>query len=969
MNFSTFRLFNFSTAAAIALAIASSAFAEPTVSNVAVQVRWPFDGLVDIDFTIEGDEDEDFLVGVTATVAGAKETLSAKTFSTEPVMRPGGKKRLVWDFGADYPGMKANGMKAAVSAKPLYAADTPLYLVVDVSAGADAPCWPVRYKVEDPVHTVGAEDPCKTTEIWLKRVRAGTARMGLDKGGARYYPGHTCVLTNDYYLGIFPVTQKQCYCLMGSYMSKFTNEQFRATRPSDSAWNVQNPRFNSATPLKSIAAFNGVCALGRLRIRTGLGFTVPTEWQWEYACRAGAEDDTPDEDSFRHGGNSKPPDDYEWKNERGMWDARYGTSYVDQYPPNAWGFYGMLGNIWELCLNLKMSKAVFTNDVALVDPLGPSGGDEKTRARPARGGSWTDDKTLCTPESIDIRDPWKPDPMNWHYGFRLCLPVWGGSARAVRGKDAKPVSVTVNAAGRTLIDFGLHQFGWIEVDAAADGPYEFVWGEMIDESGSVVTDAMRTEEQGNIRYARAQGRFDKRGWTQIPYEVGRGAFNPAPVGAFGTVMPFRWIEVVKAPFAITADNVRQVPVCYPYNMAEESFDCDSSALVRVHDFCKHSIRATTFAGKFIDGDRERLPYEADSYITQLGTYAVTSDDALVRRTIRHLSTHTTWPTEWKQFFIRMVHEDWMRTGKTDLVREYWELMRDVKSWRHLRRYDGLVVTHGPSAKPAPDGATPRDIVDWAKCYRDGFVFTEVNAVVNALHYRNLKELEEMARAIGKDAEAATFADEAARTFDAYQRVLFDEAAGRYRDGVGTDHATVQGNAMALACGVVPPERAGSVADYVAAKGFSCSTYMAQFVLEALFAAGRDGDAFRLMLSEGDRGWLSMMAKGATITPEFWDLTMEEPGRVPDMNHAWSTAPLNMLSRRVLGVTPLKPGFEEVAVRPRPGPLKRLSGAVPTPKGLVRLSMELKGGVWRVSLSSPAPAKFEFAERHELNDAK
>jgi hypothetical protein len=97
--------------------------------------------------------------------------------------------------------------------------------------------------------------------------------------------------------------------------------------------------------------------------------------------------------------------------------------------------------------------------------------------------------------------------------------------------------------------------------------------------------------------------------------------------------------------------------------------------------------------------------------------------------------------------------------------------------------------------------------------------------------------------------------------------------------------------------------------------------------------------------------------------------MEEPGRVPDMNHAWSTAPLNMLSRRVLGVTPLKPGFEEVAVRPRPGPLKRLSGAVPTPKGLVRLSMELKGGVWRVSLSSPVPAHFEFAERHELNDAK
>jgi len=402
---------------------AASVFADVTVSNVTVQVRWPFNRLVDIDFNLEGEEDEDLLVGVTATVPGAKGTLSAKTFSTEPVMRPGGKKRIVWDFGADYPGMKATGMKAAVSAKPLSAADTPLYLVVDVSAGADALCWPVRYKVEDPAHTVGVEDPCKTTEIWLKRVRAGTAKMGRDKGGARYYPEHTCVLTNDYYLGIFPVTQKQCYYLMGDYMSKFTNEQFRATRPADSLLGGQYPRFNSATPRKSIAAFSNVCTLGRLRIRTGLGFTVPTEWQWEYACRAG-EEDVMDDNAFRHAGNSKPPDDYEWKDELGMWDARYGTSYVDQYPPNAWGFYGMRGNIWELCLNLKMSNAAFTNDVALVDPLGPPGGDDKTRVRPARGGSWTDEKAICTPESTDMRDPWKPGPMNWHYGFRLCLPVW-----------------------------------------------------------------------------------------------------------------------------------------------------------------------------------------------------------------------------------------------------------------------------------------------------------------------------------------------------------------------------------------------------------------------------------------------------------------------------------------------------------------------------------------------------------------
>ncbi|MBR2838483.1 MAG: family 78 glycoside hydrolase catalytic domain [Kiritimatiellae bacterium] len=535
------------------------------------------------------------------------------------------------------------------------------------------------------------------------------------------------------------------------------------------------------------------------------------------------------------------------------------------------------------------------------------------------------------------------------------------SERVVRGESAAPASVATNAAGNVLVDFGRHVAGWIEVDVSAPGDYTFVWGEMVDASGSVQTNAFFTRQQGTLRCACTHGRFEGAGWTRVPYCAGNGgAFCPDAVGKFGTVMPFRWLEVVRAPFRITAKNVRQVPIHYPYDMSEESFSCDSPALVRVHDFCKHSIRATTYTGKFIDGDRERLPYEADSYITQLGTYAITSDDTLVRAMADYFATHTTWPTEWKQFFVRIVHDDWMHSGKTDVLLRHYDLMKNVKSWRSLRRADGLLVTPGATMTDSPDGGQFCDIVDWAMCYRDGFVFTEVNAVVNALHYRNLRELAEMARAVGKDGDAAMFEAEAAQTFDAYQRVLFDAAAGRYRDGAGTDHATVQGNAMALACGVVPPERVRSVAGYVASKGFTCSTYMAQFVLEALFSAGREGEAIRLMASDGPRSWLGMMAKGATITMEFWDLTMEEPGRVPDMNHAWSTAPLNMISRWVLGVTPLKPGFAEVAVRPHPGPLKRLSGTVPTPRGPVRLEMALEAGLWRISLDTPAPASFEFA---------
>ena len=522
-----------------------------------------------------------------------------------------------------------------------------------------------------------------------------------------------------------------------------------------------------------------------------------------------------------------------------------------------------------------------------------------------------------------------------------CLPVevLAGQDfidRVVRGESVAPVSVVTNAAGTVLVDCGRHAAGWIETEVSEPGDYTFIWGEMVDAAGSVQTNDFFTRRQGTIRCACTKGRFEEMGWTRIPYRKGNdGVFCHDAVGKFGTIMPFRWLEVVRAPFPVTFDNIRQVPVYYPYDMGEESFSCDSPELVRVHDFCKHTIRATTYMGKFIDGDRERLPYEADSYITQLGTYAITSDDTLVRAMADYFATHTTWPTEWKQFFIRIVHDDWMRSGRTDLVRKHYDLMRNVKSWRSLRRGDGLLVTPGETMTDSPDGGKFCDIADWAMCYRDGFVFTDVNAIVNALHYRNLRELEEMARAIGKHEDANMFAEEAKSTFDAYQRVLFDAGSGRYRDGVGTDHATVQGNAMALACGVVPAEHVGSVADYVVSKGFSCSTYMAQFVLEALFVAGRDKEAIRLMSSNGSRSWLGMMAKGATITMEFWDLTMEEPGRVPDMNHAWSTAPLNIINRFVLGMTPLEAGFRRVRISPQPGSLSRVAADIPTPRGVVR----------------------------------
>ncbi len=391
----------------------SSAFAELTVTDVAARQRWPWNSLVDIDFTVNGDAGEAYYIDVSATAEGGAKLLEAKTFVTEPIAQSGRRTRLVWNFGADYPNYRANDLQIQVSATP-FSDTTPVYLVVDMSGGLDAQSWPVRYMTAEPVHTAGVEDPCKTTELWLKRVKAGTVGLGAGTGA------FTCVLTNDFYLGVFTLTQFQSKWLnmtssnMRDQGCSFTNATCRMTRPADSLKYaaVRGNYYDSSNAATEIP--NGG-VLKKLNDRTGLVFDMPTEWQWEFACRAGSADTVYEGAEFRHSGNSKPSSDYEWYDEQGMWDANYGTSYVDEYSPNPWGFYGMLGNVREICRNAAQT---ITQGETLVEPQGNASSSRRQRGR---GGSWNDKQANCTATAASSVDPWNSTYYIW--GVRLCLTI------------------------------------------------------------------------------------------------------------------------------------------------------------------------------------------------------------------------------------------------------------------------------------------------------------------------------------------------------------------------------------------------------------------------------------------------------------------------------------------------------------------------------------------------------------------
>ena len=525
-------------------------------------------------------------------------------------------------------------------------------------------------------------------------------------------------------------------------------------------------------------------------------------------------------------------------------------------------------------------------------------------------------------------------------------------------RTVSPVCVTTNAAGHAVADFGCTGFGWLEM--TGKGPYTFVIGEMTNAEGFVVNPYYPSS---TIRAQKLSGEAaGSRYRVPMPADpLNLKGYDPkAPAIALpkeiGVVYPFRFVEVVWSP--CDGSDLVQKAVNYPMDMTKSSLESSESDLVRLYEFCKQTIRATSFCGIYVDGDRERTPYEADAYINQLCQYAIDDDYSLARKSHEWLMAHPTWPTEWKQHSILIAWADWMWTGDTQSLTRWYDVLRVQKLDAGCEvRADGLLLSPGGSARGA------RDIVDWPVSERDGFVMTTVNSVVNAFRYRNLREMAAIAEALKKPDDARYFAAEAERMKTAFDQAFFRPASGLYADGETTEHASLHANAAALAFGLVPPERQQKVADFLEAKGLACSVYFAQYYLEALYAAGRDAAAMRLMLSRGERSWLGMMDFGSSLTMEAWNICVK-PNL--DLNHAWGAVPLNVISRFVLGVMPLEPGFAKIAVKPQVGGLRQVKGVVPTSRGPVVVAVDGEN----LSVSVPAPAVVTWRGKiHEVSSGK
>ncbi|MCC7499360.1 MAG: hypothetical protein IT160_17385 [Bryobacterales bacterium] len=496
--------------------------------------------------------------------------------------------------------------------------------------------------------------------------------------------------------------------------------------------------------------------------------------------------------------------------------------------------------------------------------------------------------------------------------------------------DVSPGRVASLEPGRYFFDFRQDAFGYItlHLNGSFGGrTIEVRFGER--DNG----DAVSTSPGGRIRYAMtkfplADGDITYR--IHPPDISGKGVSLPQDVG---TVLPFRFVEILDSPVPLTARSVRQRRLHYPFNPDAATFRSSSGILNRVWELCHYSMQATSFAGVYVDGDRERLPYEADAYINQLSHYAVDREFTIARHSHEYLLDHPTWPTEWKFHSIFLAWADYLHTGDARSLEVNYGKLKARLFLERERPSDGLL--RGFAAYP-PRGGLSSDIVDWPPPERDGYVFREYNTVVNAFYLRSLELMARIADVVRQPADATRFRLRYARALVAFNRVFWDAGAGRYVDGESTTHVSAHANFFPLAFGLVPDERRRAVTEYVVSRGMAPSVYGAQYLLEGLFEAGAADAAVALLTSAGERSWWNMIFDGSTITTEAWSLA-DKPNI--DWNHAWGAAAGNLIARYVLGLKPLEPGFGKVEIRPQLGSLQWAEGTIPTIRGPVSIRVE------------------------------
>ena len=372
------------TVFAFAAVLAASA-ADDVVSNIKCQQRWPWNGKVDISYTLKESDSSlpVYSVKFYANINGSDvfEMLDIVGDGSCGIVIGAGAKTVTWDSNASGRAIDTTNMKVGVVAKEI--TDEAAYLRYNIAS---------KTMSVSSTLTKATMEAAQTGELWFRRVEPGAFEMGSPEDETGHFNNnnnevlHTVTITKAYYIGVFELTQGQFVRLFGENISNSGNLDPNNTFPLTNVSYVKLRGENLGTtwPQYTDYRVDAGSILGKLRAlaNNSFIFDLPTEAQWEKACRAGTTTAWNNGtawlgDGAGSGLSNSDLDDLGWYTGNGG-----SLHQVGLKTPNALGLYDMHGNVWEWCLDRYAD-----NITALtLDPVGPETGNDRV----IRGGAYNE---------------------------------------------------------------------------------------------------------------------------------------------------------------------------------------------------------------------------------------------------------------------------------------------------------------------------------------------------------------------------------------------------------------------------------------------------------------------------------------------------------------------------------------------------------------------------------------------------
>jgi formylglycine-generating enzyme required for sulfatase activity len=286
-----------------------------------------------------------------------------------------------------------------VAEKPVAAKPSALKPSAETPSTAKTPDVATVKKAITPAQLELGEPITNSIGMVLVPIPAGEFMMGSpdsDKDAANHEkPQHLVKITKPFYLGVHQVTQEAYKLVMGDNPSHFQGDDRRPVE--NVAWTKAVNFCNRLSDQEGLDLYYKIDGQG-VSIIGGSGYRLPTEAEWEYACRAGTTT------KWSSGNQEIDLEEVCWFSK----NSSMKTHAVGALVPNDLGLYDMHGNVLEWCWDWfgKYSKET------LDDPIGPASGSRRVW----RGGSFIYETDICRSA---FRSSWLPDIQNYLIGFRV----------------------------------------------------------------------------------------------------------------------------------------------------------------------------------------------------------------------------------------------------------------------------------------------------------------------------------------------------------------------------------------------------------------------------------------------------------------------------------------------------------------------------------------------------------------------